>query len=85
MMNAFQWTMLAMFTLCWLRGNIVYRVGLRRLAEIRQVHDREIATGTFVISKVQQRYEEFGRPTFLYKVLDLRKWTYKQFYPNPIE
>lgn len=66
------------------RNHIVFAVRCRRLHEIKTACDLQLANhGIFAMA--DKWYEEFERVSYDAMVFDLRRWTYKQFYPNPVE
>jgi hypothetical protein len=62
------------------RIQVVYRMRVRRLGEIREAAKRDIERGQFSFG---QRFDRFEKgPSFEQQMLDLRLWTYEQLYPE---
>lgn len=75
----------ALLTLCCLlpvilvRNGIVLRICMRRIEEIHRLNHERIDAGTWSESDLL-RYQQL--PNQYAMVLDLRKWTYRQFFPE---
>jgi hypothetical protein len=76
---AFSLTVAAIGILGLVRTEIVFRVRMKRLGEISAKCKRDIGREDFY-PLLEQRYAELERPSFESMVLDLRRWTYRQFY-----
>jgi hypothetical protein len=74
-------TYLAVILLWVIRAAVVLRVSLRRLDAIAQACERDMPRADFFF-RLQRRYDEFKGESELAMLLDLRRWTYRQFYPK---
>lgn len=89
--SALSWTLFALALLVLVRNHIVYRIRTRRLHEIHTVCVRETTamldekTMSELIEAISRRYDDLDSPSYRAMVFDIRRWTYKQFYPNPVE
>jgi len=68
-----------------LRGFIVYRVSIRRINEIHEVHMRRLKNGEFSMGSSMKNYDKFHKRSFERKLFDVHCWTYRQFYPEDVE
>lgn len=66
-----------------LRTYIVMEVRMRRIREISAANTKEIGRADF-IQIMERRYKELETPGYYTMMLDLRCWTYRQFYPHPV-
>jgi len=83
-------TIAVMSFLGLVRNHIVFRHRRRRLAEIHHKGMAELeARGNEItnaeIARHMRRYEVFDKTSYNSMLLDLTKWTYKQFYPEPVQ
>lgn len=81
---AFSMTMLVLAAIGMVRNHIVYGIRTRRLFEIKALADKGVADDA-AYKNVVRWYEDFDKFTYNAMVFDLTRWTYKQFYPNPVE
>ncbi len=61
-----------------LRSFLLFRINTRRINDIRRLTLAEIDAGIY--DRHQGRWAEFGDRRHLIQMLDLTKWTYRQFY-----
>lgn len=67
------------------RNSLVGRVRTRRLAEIHDLGDRQIAAGVYEMGRDLAAADDYGKRSYDAMMFDLRKWTYRQFYPRSVE
>lgn len=65
------------------RNELVFRIRARRLSEIHDLNVQQIGRPDF-IAVMEQRYAELDSPGYADMVLDLRRWTYRQFFPQEV-
>lgn len=79
------------FALCaifGLRLHLVFSASIRRLEEIHKFNLARINAGEFDVNEHDRlilQYHDVMSESVVGRVLDLTKWTYRQFYPNPVE
>jgi hypothetical protein len=78
-MNAFALTVMAVGSLLLVRNELVFRHSMRRLQAIHEANLADIESDDF-FQIVERRYAGIGSHVLM--LLDLRRWTYKQFYPS---
>lgn len=75
-MNVF----IAILLFILLRNALVLMVGLRRIEEVRRRNIRAIDEGRYTLSMSDDYPDAWQHyPLFM---IDLRKWTYRQFFPE---
>jgi hypothetical protein len=74
-------TVIALGALVLVRNNLVYRASVRRIDEVHQRNLVAINEG-WMREEFFHEYDDEVR--YEIQILDLRKWTYKQFYPTPV-
>lgn len=73
--------LLCLVALFYVRAAIVNKVGLRRLEDMHAANTVLIEAGEF---ERLNSYDGFNSQSYIGDVLDLRKWTYAQFYPDEL-
>jgi hypothetical protein len=78
-MSALLYTVLAIGALLLIRNELVYKMNMRRIAEIHAAIQRAIDQGQFAYSMFAA-YDEM--PSYDAQLFDLSKWSYAQFFPK---
>jgi hypothetical protein len=80
-MNALSLTFIALGALFIARNSLVFRIRRRRLDAIYAHYMAEIDAGNLSDpARITAAYDEFDAPSYEAMLLDLRRWTYRQFY-----
>jgi hypothetical protein len=80
----FALTVLVMCVVALVRNELVYRIRMRRIGEISAKCTSELGRADF-IPVMEARYAELDTPNHHVMVIDLTKWTYRQFYPEGVK
>jgi len=75
-------TLTALAVLGGIRNHIVFKIRLRRLAEIQASFNY---SDPDFFATLHRRYAEFDKQSYNSMMFDLTKWKYEQFYPDPIK
>lgn len=81
---SFHLTLLALLVIALYRNNLVFKHRTRRLYEIKVACDLQLSNRNFLAS-MERYYAEYNKVSYGSMLFDVTKWTYKQFYPNPVE
>lgn len=85
-MGALIWTIMALSCVLGVRNHLVFKYRMRRLDEIHTFCLRSIAFDQIdCMPEIDRRYDEIDNPSYNMMVFDITKWTYRQFYPKPVE
>jgi hypothetical protein len=76
-------TLIALCGVGFIRNVIVFRVRMRRLDEISSKCKSELGRADFY-AVMNRRYEELENRNYYTMVLDVRHWTYRQFFSEPV-
>lgn len=79
-MSAFLITWLALCAVLMVRNSLAWGIQRQRIEEIHQANVRDINAKLPV--DCAQRYKQLHNQYLM--VLDLTKWTYRQFYPQEV-
>jgi hypothetical protein len=66
-----------------LRNKLVFKAQMRRIEEISAASKRDIARHEY--GRLDQRWADFRATTYDAMLFDLRRWTYRQFYPEDVQ
>ncbi len=83
MTNGALLVVMAIGAVIYMRSNLVLKMRLRRIDEIGKSVRRDIRT--ISSTELNRRYDALRNIGFYAMVFDITKWTYKQFFPNPVE
>jgi hypothetical protein len=67
-----------------LRNELVFRIRRRRIDAISDACQRDLGRPDFG-ALLNARYAELDSPSYGQMVSDLRRWTYRQFYPQEVK
>jgi hypothetical protein len=65
------------------RNHLVFTARIRRIDEIAAANKRDIARHEY--GRLDLRWAEFRATTYDAMLFDLRRWTYRQFYPEDVQ
>lgn len=83
-MTAMYLALVAIAAIVLNRSQLVYKARIRRIGEISAACNRDLLRDGFY-ARMERRYAELDAQSYCSQLLDLRRWTYRQFFPSEVE